>query len=114
MDNIDNSPLLLRDTLDTNQKRYHSTEIHWKSNSFHTSKYSVVNDNDNVEELARFVMQNIWKISSPNLVMSVAGPAKDIPLSNKLETAFKLNLMKIADSSDSCMIITGSENFIFI
>ena len=57
-----------------------------------------VADDTDMEDMM-YLLNNIWGLQKPNLLISVTGGAKNITMSKKLKDAFKKGLLKTAQTT---------------
>lgn len=86
------------------EKRKHVSYSNIYINKLKRSKYKILNDNENNENILDLL--NEWDIAKPKLIVSVTGGAGQFSLPSRIKTAFKYGIAKIAESTDA-LIITG-------
>ena len=62
-----------------------------------------VADDTDMEDMM-YLLNNIWGLQKPNLLISVTGGAKNITMSKKLKDAFKKGLLKTAQTTGKSFI----------
>ncbi|XP_077393579.1 transient receptor potential cation channel subfamily M member 2 [Festucalex cinctus] len=73
-----------------------------------TTKYARVSTDTNPEVLYQLMTEQ-WKLSPPNLLISVTGGAKNFYLKTRLKNVFQRGLIKVAQTTGA-WIITGGTN----
>ncbi|XP_041858356.1 transient receptor potential cation channel subfamily M member 2 isoform X1 [Melanotaenia boesemani] len=73
-----------------------------------TAKYARVSTDTSPEVLYRLLIEK-WKLSPPNLLISVTGGAKNFYLKSRLKSMFHRGLIKVAQTTGA-WIITGGTN----
>ena len=77
--------------------------------NYKKAKYAIVNKNDNIANLKED-LQHVWSMEKPKLIISVIGSDDKFSLPNRIKDGFKYGLVKIAETTNACIITGGTYN----
>ena len=109
---MEDEPFIIKINRSISSDRFKSGQINFKGiHNTQPVKYSIIEHTANVEDVARYLIENNWGIKSPNLIISVTGGAQNFTLPSRVKTEFQSGIIKLAESTNSCIITTGYLSF---